>query len=118
MSQLLYEFVSSPHQSANSREGLDAVLAASAVTDDIVVVFHQLGPLQLLTNQVTDQALVRSILPTFKMLDLYDVEAVYVLDTCLQDLGLQQSDLAIELKVLSLKDLTKLRRNAHAILRF
>lgn len=67
-----------PHGNANAREALDAALALSAFTDELTLLFCGDGVYQLLPNQQPQAILQRHIEPMFKLLDLYDVETIYV----------------------------------------
>lgn len=51
MKRVAFVFSSAPHGSAAGREGLDALLATSALTDDIGVFFVGDGVFQLLPEQ-------------------------------------------------------------------
>ncbi len=60
------------------REGLDALLATSALTEDIGVFFMGDGVFQLLAGQQPQAILARDYIATFKVLPLYDIETCYV----------------------------------------
>lgn len=51
MNRLGFVFQSAPHSTSKGREGLDAILAASAYSEDIQIFFIGDGVLQLLKNQ-------------------------------------------------------------------
>lgn len=51
MKRVAFVFTSAPHGSASGREGLDALLATSALTEDIGVFFLGDGVFQLLAGQ-------------------------------------------------------------------
>lgn len=51
MKRLAFIFTQPPHTSSAGREGLDALLAASAFSEDIQVFFVGDGVFQLLPNQ-------------------------------------------------------------------
>lgn len=57
-----------PHGSASGREGLDALLATSALTEDLGVFFIGDGVFQILQGQQPDAVLVRDYIATFKLL--------------------------------------------------
>ena len=58
MKRVAFVFTSAPHGSASGREGLDALLATSALTEDIGVFFLGDGVFQLLAGQ-KPQAILR-----------------------------------------------------------
>ena len=63
MSQLTYLFRSAPHGSAAGREGVDALLAASAYCEDISVIFVGDGVYQLLNGQQPETILSKDYAP-------------------------------------------------------
>lgn len=95
MKTLGFVFGSAPHGTASGREGLDALLATSAYTDNIAVFFHGDGVLQLMKGQQPAVILSRDYSVTFKMLDLYDIENVYVCAQSLRERGLTEEGLVI-----------------------
>ena len=90
-----------PHGTASGREGLDALLATSALTESLALFLIGDGVLQLLREQSPQGILQRHYAPTFKMLELYDVEEVYVCAASLAERGLTAGDLLIPVTVLS-----------------
>lgn len=99
MKTLGFVFRTAPHGSASGREGLDAVLATSAYSEDIAVFFHADGVMQLLANQTPQAILSRDYIATFKMLDLYDIEQIYVCRRSLEERGVESSSLLIDVTV-------------------
>ncbi|EIY5119952.1 sulfurtransferase complex subunit TusC [Klebsiella quasipneumoniae] len=74
MKRVAFVFSSAPHGSAAGREGLDALLATSALTDEIGVFFVGDGVFQLLPAQRPGAVLARDYIATFKLLSLYDID--------------------------------------------
>lgn len=118
MSQLTYLFRSAPHSSSAGREGIDALLAASAYCENISVVFSGDGVYQLLQGQQTDAILSKDYSPMLKLFDLYDIEQVYVCEASLAERGLLQADLVIEAQKLSQSELSAQLHQASKILTF
>ena len=96
MSQLTYLFRTAPHSSAAGREGVDALLAASAYCEDITVMFVGDGVYQLLHGQDPSDILSKDYAPMLKLFDLYDIEQVFVCATSLAERGLAQADFVID----------------------
>ncbi|WKV49412.1 sulfurtransferase complex subunit TusC [Dickeya fangzhongdai] len=88
MKRVAFVFTQAPHGSSAGREGLDALLAMSALTEDIGVFFIADGVFQLLPNQRPDLILMRNYIATFGVLPLYDVERCYVCEASLRQRGL------------------------------
>lgn len=78
--KLAFLFRTAPHGNAISREGLDALLAATAFCDEeeIGVFFVDDGVLNLLDGQNPELLLQKDFIRTFKLLDLYDIEQRFI----------------------------------------
>jgi len=95
--KLAFLFSTAPHGNAISREGLDALLAATAFCDEeeIGVFFIDDGVLNLLDGQNPELLLQKDFIRTFKLLDLYDIEQRFVCATSLYQYNLQTEQLII-----------------------
>lgn len=78
--KLAFLFTQPPFGSSVSREGLDALLAASAFCDEqeIAICFINDGVFNLISNQQPEQILQKDHISTFKLLDLYDLSECFV----------------------------------------
>lgn len=86
---------SSPHGRANGRESLDLTLAMSAFNESLSLFFINDGVYQLLAGHSPDEILQKHYQPLFNMLELYDVENIYVCANSLQERGLTSEMLSI-----------------------
>ena len=95
--KLAFLFRTAPHGNAISREGLDALLAATAFCDeeDIGVFFIDDGVLNLLDGQNPKLLLQKDFIRTFKLLDLYDIEQRFVCTDSLDQYNLNTEQLII-----------------------
>lgn len=95
--KLVFLFRTAPHGNAISREGLDALLAATAFCDEeeIGVFFIDDGVLNLLDGQNPELLLQKDFIRTFKLLDLYDIEQRFVCANSLDQYNLQAEQLII-----------------------
>ncbi|MBD9096864.1 MAG: sulfurtransferase complex subunit TusC [Haemophilus parainfluenzae] len=95
--KLAFLFRTAPHGNAISREGLDALLAATAFCDeeDIGVFFIDDGVLNLLDGQNPELLLQKDFIRTFKLLDLYDIEQRFVCTDSLDQYNLNTEQLII-----------------------
>ena len=91
MNRVAFVFTSAPHGSTAGREGLDALLATSALTEDIGVFFTGDGVFQLLAGQQPQVVLARDYIATFKVLPLYDIETFYVCADSMKARGLHET---------------------------
>lgn len=78
MNRIAFIFTHGPHGEAAGREGLDALLATSALAENIGVFFIADGVLLLLQQQQPSQILARDFIVTFGVLSLYDVDRIYL----------------------------------------
>ena len=95
--KLAFLFRTAPYGNAISREGLDALLAATAFCDEeeIGVFFIDDGVLNLLDGQNPELLLQKDFIRTFKLLDLYDIEQRFVCADSLDQYNLQAEQLII-----------------------
>ena len=95
--KLAFLFRTAPHGNAISREGLDALLAATAFCneEEIGIFFIDDGVLNLLDGQNPELLLQKDFIRTFKLLDLYDIEQRFVCANSLDQYNLQTEQLII-----------------------
>ncbi|RLM25114.1 sulfurtransferase TusC [Brenneria alni] len=119
MKRIAFVFTHSPHGSASGREGLDALLAMSALTDEIGVFFIGDGVLQLLPGQQPEKILMRNYIVTFGVLPLYDIEHCYVCETSLQQRGIDfETDWVLDVELLAPEALRSRLADYHSIFSF
>ena len=95
--KLVFLFRTAPHGNAISREGLDALLAATSFCneEEIGIFFIDDGVLNLLDGQNPELLLQKDFIRTFKLLDLYDIEQRFVCANSLDQYNLQAEQLII-----------------------
>ncbi|WP_413285699.1 sulfurtransferase complex subunit TusC [Vibrio sp. MA40-2] len=118
MKKLGFIFRSHPHSSAKGREGLDALLAASAYCDNISVFFIGEGVTQLIANQNTSDIYSRDYVPAFKLMDLYDIEDVYLCEHSLIEQGLRNSEFVFDITPLPIEQLKEKLSSCDKLLTF
>lgn len=91
MKRVAFVFKSAPHGSSAGREGLDALLATSALSEDIGVFFVGDGVFQILPGQQPDKILARDYIATFRVLPLYDIEQCYLCTESARERGLDEN---------------------------
>ncbi|AOF52890.1 sulfurtransferase TusC [Rodentibacter caecimuris] len=98
--KMAFLFHSAPHGISSSREGLDALLAATAFCDeeDIGVFFIDDGVLNLLNGQQPERLLQKDFIRTFKLLDLYNIKQRFICRKTLDKLGIVEDNLIISAK--------------------
>ncbi|UJF19200.1 sulfurtransferase complex subunit TusC [Vibrio sp. SS-MA-C1-2] len=111
-------FTSAPHGITSGREGLDAVLATSAYSENIGLLFLGDGIFQLLKQQDPEKILSRDYISLFKMLELYDVEQLYVCQQSLDERGIDQQDLLVDVMTCSIAEIALKLNSCKQLLRF
>ncbi|MGA6365320.1 MULTISPECIES: sulfurtransferase complex subunit TusC [Proteus] len=119
MNSVAFLFTQAPHGNSAGREGLDALLATSALTEDIGVFFISDGVFQLVENQQPEGVLSRHHAATFKVLPLYDVTNVYISLKDMVHRGLSsQTSFVLDAQVISQQDIAQKLSEYDVILRF
>lgn len=119
MNSIAFLFTQAPHGNSAGREGLDALLATSALTEDIGVFFLSDGVFQLIDNQQPNAILSRHHAATFKVLPLYDVTNVYISQEDIIHRGLSSdTSFVLDAQVISRQDIAQKLSEYQVILRF
>ncbi len=95
-----------PYGTIYAHETLESILVASAFEQDVTVIFIDDGVYQLKKNQDTSDIGVKNFSPTFRALEHYDVEKIYVERESLESRGLHAEDLIIEPEILSSEEIS------------
>ncbi|MGL9769805.1 MAG: sulfurtransferase complex subunit TusC [Sodalis sp. (in: enterobacteria)] len=108
MNNIAFVFTHGPHGEASGREGLDMLLATSALAENIGVFFIADGVLLLLAEQQPVKILARNFVATFGLLSLYDVDKFYLCAASATERGLDiDVDFVLKTKWLSVVDWRK-----------
>ena len=89
-----------PHGTIYSYEGLEMILIMAAYEQDLSVVFIGDGVYAIKKNQDTAGIGIKGFAKTFMALDGYDVEKLYVDRLSLEERGLSEEDLLVDVEVL------------------
>lgn len=106
-----------PHGNAKGREALDVALAMSTI-NHISVFFIGDGVFHLLPNQYPEQILMRDYIATFNMLELYDIEDVYICESSLNARNLVNITFTFPCSIIDTQSLNQLLATQDVILRF
>ncbi|XOD70060.1 MAG: sulfurtransferase complex subunit TusC [Sodalis sp. (in: enterobacteria)] len=88
MNRIAFIFTHGPHGNSAGREGLDALLANSALAKGTGVFFIADGVLLLLPQQKPEQILARDFVATFGLLLLYEINSLYLCADSVVERGL------------------------------
>ena len=97
-----------PYGTIYALECLEVVLIAAAFDQDVSVVFVDDGVCQLKKDQDTAAIGMKNFSKTYRALDDYDVEKIYVEQESLDARGLTEEDLIIPVEVVSAEALSEI----------
>lgn len=105
-----------PHGSIYTYEALEMILVMGAFEQDISVVFIDDGIFSILKDQETDEIGIKGFAKTFRALDGYDIEKLYVDKQSLEDRGLTTDDLIVDVEVLSSEKIGEMMKEQHVVI--
>jgi len=106
--KIMHIMRNAPHGTIYTYEGLEMILIMAAYDQDISVAFIDDGVYALKKGQDTEDLEIKGFSNTFKALDGYDVEKLYVDQLSLEERGLTEDDLVIDVEVLSSAEIGKM----------
>lgn len=118
MKKFMFVNRKAPHGTIYALESLEVVLIAATFDQDCSLVFLDDGVYQLAKGQNTKGIGLKNFSPTYRALEDYDVEKLYVERESLQARGLTEDDLLVPVAVLSAAELGELMASQDVILPF
>ena len=116
--KFLYINRRAPHGSIYAHEALEVVLIGAAFDQDVSVAFIDDGVYQLKKNQDTSDINTKNFSKTYGALEMYDVEKLYVEKESLEQRGLSEDDLMVDVKILTSDEMKKIITDSEVILNF
>ncbi len=107
-----------PHGSSTAREALDLTLAISAFNESLSVFFIGDGVYQLLAKHQADLILQKDFQPMLQMLELYDVENIYVCQQSLSERNISVDQLVIKTRLLNTEEINEYLQQQHQLMSF
>ena len=107
-----------PYGSVYALESLEVVLVGAAFDQDVSVVFADDGVFQLKKGQDTSEVEMKNFSPTYRALEMYDVEKLYVEKESLEARGLTEEDLVVPVEVMTNSEIGKLMEQQDVVLSF
>ena len=107
-----------PYGTVYALESLEVVLITAAFDQDVSLVFIDDGVWQLKKGQQTKGIETKNFSPTYRALEGYDVEKLYVERESLAARGLTEDDLIVDVNVLSASELGTLMDEQDVVLSF
>lgn len=107
-----------PYGTVYALESLEVVLITAAFDQDVSLAFMDDGVYQLKKGQQTKGIDTKNFSPTFRALDGYDIEKLYVEKESLEMRGLTEDDLLVDVTILSRKEMGELMDQQDVVLSF
>lgn len=107
-----------PYGTIYALESLEVVLIAATFDQDVSLVFLDDGVYELVKGQQTKGIGLKNFSPTYRALDGYDVEKLYVERESLAARGLSEDDLLVPVEVLDSAQMAALMAEQDVILSF
>ncbi len=108
----------SPYGTIYALESLEVVLISAAFDQDVSLAFFDDGVYQLVKGQKTQGIGIKNHSPTYRALEGYDIEKLYVEKESMELRGITMDDLLVPAQQLSRKELGKLMETQDVVLSF
>ncbi len=107
-----------PYGTIYALEGLEVVLISAAFDQDVSLAFVDDGVFQLVKGQKTDGVEMKNFSPTYRALEGYDIEKLYVDRESLEARGLTEDDLLVDVQVMSAAEMGDMMAQQDVLISF
>ncbi|HKB60115.1 MAG TPA: sulfurtransferase complex subunit TusC [Gallionellaceae bacterium] len=107
-----------PYGTIYALESLEVVLITAAFDQDVSLAFLDDGVYQLKKGQQTKGIDTKNFSPTYRALEGYDIEKLYVEKESMEARGLTEDDLLVDVTVMGRKELGELMAEQNVVLSF
>ncbi|MDA8226030.1 MAG: sulfurtransferase complex subunit TusC [Betaproteobacteria bacterium] len=107
-----------PYGTIYALEGLEVVLISAAFDQDVSMAFVDDGVYQLVKGQHTKAIGIKNFSPTYRALEGYDIEKLYVDQDSLESRGLTEADLLVPVEVLPTSEMAEMMRSQDVLISF
>jgi len=105
-----------PYGTVYALEVLEMVLISAAFDQDVHIAFLDDGIYQIKKGQDTKDLGMKNFSPTYRALEGYDIEKLFVEREGLEERGLTEDDLLVPVEVISRADMGKLMAEMDVVL--
>lgn len=116
--KFLYINRKAPYGTIYALESLEVVLIGAAFDQDVSLLFVDDGVYQIMKGQDTADIGMKNFSPTYRALEGYDVEKLYVSKESMQERGLTEDDFIVDVTVMSNEEIGKLMDEQEVVLSF
>jgi tRNA 2-thiouridine synthesizing protein C len=107
-----------PYGTVYALESLEVVLISAAFDQDVSLVFVDDGVWQLKRGQQTKGIETKNFSPTYRALEGYDIEKLYVERESLEERGLTEDDLLVDVQVVGRAEMAALMDGMDVMISF
>ena len=107
-----------PYGTIYALEALEVVLISAAFDQDVSLAFLDDGVYQLVKGQHTKAIDVKNFSPTYRALEGYDIEKLYVEKESLELRGLTEADLLVDVQVMGSDEMAKMMAEQDIVISF
>ncbi len=107
-----------PHGTVYALESLETVLIGAAFDQDVSMLFIDDGVYQLKKDQAPESIEFKNFSKTYRALEMYDVEKLFVERESLEERGLSEDDLLVDVEVIASKEVKALIDQNDVVLSF
>ncbi|MHB8741656.1 MAG: sulfurtransferase complex subunit TusC [Sulfuricaulis sp.] len=116
--KFLYVNRKAPYGTIYALESLEVVLIAAAFDQDVSLVFLDDGVYQIVKGQHTKGLDVKNFSPTYRALEGYDIEKLYVEKESMEARGLKESDFIVPVRVIDAQEMAALMQSQDVVFSF
>ena len=116
--KFMYVNRKAPYGTIYALESLEVVLIAAAFDQDVSLVFMDDGVYQLKKGQDTKGIGMKNFSPTYRALEGYDIEKLYVEKESMESRGLTEADLIVPVEMLGKDELASMMDEQDVIMSF
>lgn len=107
-----------PYGSVYALESLEVVLIGAAFDQDVSMLFIDDGVFEIKKGQETTDVDMKNFSPTYRALEMYDVEKLFVSRESLEARGLTEDDLVVDVEVMADAQIADLMEEQDVIFTF
>ena len=116
--KFLYVNRKAPYGTIYALESLEVVLITAAFDQDVSLAFIDDGVYQVVKGQHTKGIDVKNFSPTYRALEVYDIEKLYVEKESMETRGLKESDFIVPVKVIGAQEMADIMQSQDVIMSF
>jgi tRNA 2-thiouridine synthesizing protein C len=118
MKKFMFVNRKAPYGTVYALESLEVVLITATFDQDVSLLFMDDGVFEIVKGQQTKDIGMKNFSPSYRALEGYDVEKLYVDADSLAQRGLSEKDLLVPVEVLSGQQVAELMQQQDVVLSF